>query len=300
MKLADILFDEDVLGDVVIDFEDVFHTKAVMALYQVQDVDGNVYLGTLDSTSVNRELKIIPESGEPVVIPFDKVYSIAKFEKSFWSRFDGSISLGSSFTKSSDIARVDFDANTTYKTPKLEYGVGGYLNLTAEADEETTQRAGARLQSSRILKNRLRATARAECQRNTELGLNSRINLALLFGKDLNKQFHKDILFQAGLNGKNEWDLMGTSSGFELELPIYMNYQLIEINSSGFSFFVDNMFYIGLTEDRYRDNFSMNLSYEVIEDLIILLSNYIDYDSAPPSEGSEVDWGYNLSIGYTF
>ena len=301
MQLASVYFDEEVVGDVKLDYEDIIKIKAIQGLYEVELLDGGYRLGLLDSTSAKRMLVIKSYTGAADTIPFGTVYSIAKLEQTFWKRFYGSISLGGSYTKSSDIGRVNFDMNVSYQQSKVITNLSSSISITAQNKERSDDRMNVDLSVSRLFKNRWRATGLTGFSRNTELNLGGRMTLSALVGRNLNKKYYTDFVIYTGLAANSEWDLEREGQPLQFEVPFRIRYQLLEVGNSNIEFYVENNFYLGLSKERYRNKFDFNMNFEIIKDLDLLITLYSDYDSRPPTtESSAIDYGTTLSIKWSF
>jgi hypothetical protein len=295
-----VTFDEDVVGDIKIDLEDVIRIKAIQGIYEVRSIEGKYLLGILDSVSQKEILLIRSFTGNTDTIGFAQIYSIIKLEKAFWQRFSGYLALGGSYTKNSGVGRLDLNSEINYRESKSILSLVSYLTLTTEASGENTQRAGVTSSYTHLMQKRYQATGLVSYERNTQLGFNGRINVSGFIGRNFNKKYYTEFIVATGLNNRVEWDLNGDASPLNVDFAIYLKYQLFEVGNSNISFSVDNTFFQQLGSNRKRDNFNFNMSWEIINDLDLLITNYVNYDSRPATEDSDtLDWGFTFSLKYS-
>ena len=61
----------------------------------------------------------------PVSLSMSEVTLINSIGRSFWKKLDGSIDVGFSYTKSSEIAQLNVNSNTVYRSPSFEARLSG-------------------------------------------------------------------------------------------------------------------------------------------------------------------------------
>jgi hypothetical protein len=112
--------------------------------FEVGTSDGRRFLGTLSSGGP--QLLVVTGPSGPVTVATSQVTMIDPIGRSFWSRVDGSLDIGFSYTKSSSVTQLNANSTTTYRKPRSEFRVTGSATLTDtgegdEADDRGTAQA---------------------------------------------------------------------------------------------------------------------------------------------------------------
>src|SRR5262245_34177953 len=77
--------------------------------------DGRRYLGTLGPAPA-RSITVVT-AGAATTLSMSEVTLINPIGRSFWSKLDGSVDLGYSYTRSSGISQLNFNSDTTFRKP---------------------------------------------------------------------------------------------------------------------------------------------------------------------------------------
>jgi hypothetical protein len=109
-------------GTIYIEWDNVA-TVTSTAQFEVGASDGRRFVGSLRSDA-DRVLVVVEATG-PVSLPMADVTVITLIGRSFWKKLDGSIDVGFSYTKSSDIAQLNVNSNTVYRSPSFEARLSG-------------------------------------------------------------------------------------------------------------------------------------------------------------------------------
>src|SRR5262249_19038489 len=99
---------------------------------EVGTSDGQRYVGSLASAP-GRGLRVVATAGTDRLLMTD-VTIITKIGRSFWTKLDGSIDVGFSYTKSSDIAQLNVNSSTVYRSPSFEARLTGSGTVTQTGD----------------------------------------------------------------------------------------------------------------------------------------------------------------------
>src|SRR5262245_15535258 len=102
-------------------------------LVEVVTIDGRWVLGTL-GPAPDRSLGVITAAGSLTLLMMD-VNTIVPIGRSFWSKLDGSIDIGYSYTKSSGISQLNLNSDTLFRKPASEVRLAGALTQTDQDDE---------------------------------------------------------------------------------------------------------------------------------------------------------------------
>jgi hypothetical protein len=165
----------DSIGDLDIEWEEVVAVTSDQHLL-VETVVGTRYFGTLVASDDPAMIKVqvADEDAELHELAKSEVVLITPIEQKFIDKLKADLSLGYSFTKSSDVAQLTFSTDVRYRPEKYR--------LRLDANSITTeQEAAARTRTQNVvvdyryfLKNRWFALALGGLQRNDELGIDLR------------------------------------------------------------------------------------------------------------------------------
>ena len=101
-------------------------------LVEVVTSDGRRFLGTL-GRATDRSISIVVP-GDVASLLMMEVTMIIPIGKSFWSRLDGSIDAGFSYTRSSGVAQLNVNSDTVFRRPASETRLTASLTQTEKDD----------------------------------------------------------------------------------------------------------------------------------------------------------------------
>ena len=78
---------------------------------------------------------IVRETTGDVSLPTEEVTVITPIGARFWKRLDGSLDLGFSYTRSSEIAQLSLNSSTVYRVPAFEARLNGSATLTQNSTD---------------------------------------------------------------------------------------------------------------------------------------------------------------------
>lgn len=271
-------------------------------IFEIETTDGNIYFGKFGTSTADQKISIVsgPSVKEVDVI---EIVTITQIDNRFWSRLDGGISVGLNLTKANQLLQWNSNFNTTYRA-RTYYGSITYSsNLTMQNEVEPSTRQDLNLLFNKNLQNKWSALGYTGATHNTELGLKLRLSLGGGPGKAL-IQSNRNLLYAlAGLVMNREWaiDSMNSVSN-NLESILSLRFRRFKYDSPKSNISTGLSLFPGLIPwGRYRVEFNLELSQEIVKDFTIGLNGYVSYDSQPISIGaSSVDYGANLTIGYTW
>jgi hypothetical protein len=263
---------------------------------------GRRFFGTIELADTTKTIRIA-SVGEIISLDKSNVVEITPIEQSFWTRFDGSAKVGFEYTKSTDIAKLFLDWKNYYRTERNYFDTRVNLSTTDNAGGGgTTRRNQISLDYTRLLRTKWTGTLSASVERNDELNLARRFLFSVGTGSYLLRT-NRDLLNVStgfALNSELATDSTNTTESLELQFSGYYSRFLYDTPKTQIELDLDC--YPSLTEkSRYRLNFEIVLSREIISDLFFDLSYYINYDNKGASgEGSTRDYAITTSISYKY
>jgi hypothetical protein len=164
----------DPMGTLDIKWPDVARITSIH-IFKLQDTQGNIYVGSLETATEEWRINI---SGLQATVALDhlSVVQIQELEGDWWRRFSGSLDLGYTFTKASEITQFNFAGDLMYRTRKysgqLEYSSTlGKSQGETDADRKLLTIAGTRDFSGKWL-----AYSQMSFEHNLELQLDRRFS----------------------------------------------------------------------------------------------------------------------------
>jgi hypothetical protein len=269
--------------------------------FRIEDRFGRRWFGAL-SMDDGGPLRIGAEAGLESIAPFD-VVEIHEIERSFWSQLDGSLSVGASFTKASNVGQFSFDWSNSWRTERNLVDFKASSIVTDDRDnDDRTLREDLSLAYTRLLRRKWTGTVGAGFQKNDELALDHRFLLGAASGATPLKSNLNVLLVEAGLVLNSEQATGSDVLTESMEGVLSASYSLFKYDTPKSNLDTTLDYYPSVTEPgRHRIDFNVKLRHEMIPDLFIDLSYYTNFDSdAPGDEREKTDYGIVTSLGWTY
>lgn len=288
----------DHLGTVDIEWDKVASVTA-NRIFRVETATGLRLLGRL-ATSEPARLDVVQETGAVTVDQPDVVY-IVPIGHSFWSRVDGSVNLGLSYTQSSGIAQLNLGANALHRRPNGQLTMSYSSFFTGDADGENTSRHAADIGLARYFRSQSVWLMQGGGMRNEELGYNFRGTLSGGVGRFLVHSNRAILMLGGGLSTSTETSVEGDTTQ-QLDALFVLRQSYFTYDSPKTDIATSINLYPSLSDwGRVRVEFDGRLNREIVKDFTIGFSLYNSFDSRPPTEDARKnDVGLSLTIGWTF
>jgi hypothetical protein len=269
--------------------------------FRVVRFGGLHYSGVIHTTPDGRSL-VVGSGPDAITVPMAEVSSLAPYEESFWSRVDGNVSLGYSYTKASAITQGNFGFTATYTGNNLESTVSGSALLSRDSTGATTDQD--QIQGTAFF---LRPSPNfwgllATVQRDQALGIDGRVVGGAALGRRLFESYKSQVTGIVGLVYNQEWASSGGGSNSSVEGVIGGEWRIFKFTYPKVSLDSELLLYPSITESpRLRGTLNITLRYKLTERFVLQLSYYGNYDSRPPTEGAATtDYGITTSLAYSF
>jgi len=289
----------DDMGTVQIEWGNVAQVTAP-ELFEVQDMDGGLYLGSLRPGRAEGALEVVADRGEHT-LPLRRVAHIQLVKSGFWDRFRGSVDAGASYTSATELLQIELDGDLRYRRPKFEASAKANAVVTQQPEVEDTRRSSLTLAYARLFPNRHRVFAQGTLEQNRELGFDLRSSVMGGWAYMLARDARNELVGGGGLALNHEKPVEGEGTtnvevvaGFDWANFAY-DFPNTDIQVTAFSF-------LGLNQwGRVRLEASARLRREIFSDFYVGVRAYESYDSEPATEGAQQnDWGLSLTLGYSF
>lgn len=307
MQRGELVFDPDKIDDdVTINLKDVKHLRARRIPYVIEDIYHHKYYGILDEGVGPGWVQIVMDNDSADLF-IEDLDNIHELEANFWQRLTGSVSLGFSFTRSSNIGRINGSNSLSYATRLWTYELNGDIIYTIDENFRGIEKADLALGGYLEFWKRWFSVTQVQYQRITELGVTARIQGAEGLGPILIKNRHNDLRLATGVSFQQEYSTDSTKNNAStksssVEIPLLFNYYLYRLGTPKLKLQVSNNVFFSTTQaGRWRFDQNTTLSWKIIKHLNADAQLYINFDSKPlDATANKVDYGIVFSIGYSW
>jgi len=293
-------FKTDDAGTLYLEWEHLLKIVGSMHVVEAVTADGRRFVGTL-TAAPDRSIAVTGSSGTDT-IEMQEVVLITPIGRNFWSKLDGSIDAGFSYTKSSGVAQLNLDSETVFRKPAFSARVSASVTQT-EQDDDSQDDDRATLEASylRYPWQRYFVFVATKFESNKSLGLKLRSELSAATGPRLINSVRAQMTVGAGLSVNDERgvDVEPTQNieGVLTFRTAYYTYDRPKTNLD-----VSMAYYPSLSNlGRHRVQFDASAKRELWKDLFVSVSLFNTYDNRPPNpSANNNDVGIVTSIGWTY
>lgn len=302
LDYAKLSLKTDAAGTIQIKWDRIFQIKSDK-FYEISLGRGAKYYGSLDVTEENEKYKILILTEErEVVVDMNRIVEITPIKNRFWTRIDGNLDLGFSYTKGSDVKQWNGGFNLYYRPTHSLTTITASSILTLQPERDPTSKQDLGISYKYFTKSNFAYTGFTALQQNTELGLELRTSIGLGMSKSWLRSNIQRLISTVGVIVNQETGTEGGETQINLEGLIRTEYRIFRYSDPEISLTAYFDFYPSFTvKDRYRTDLDLDLRYELFNNFYIGVSFYHNLDTKPPESAiSSSDWGITTSIGYTF
>jgi len=289
----------DAMGTVQIEWADIVDLVS-QYYFEIEDHDGYKYYGT---PKLEDEVFRVFLPASVATFEKDQIVRITPIEGDFWHRLKGSVSLGASFTKGTQIGRLDFSGDLRYQAEQNFFQLKLTTTFTSQEKQEATRRVDASFTYQRLFQRKVFWDVNTSAFRNDEQGVALRTTLATGPGVKLVQTNSHLFVAAVGVSVNREWATQDSVEAVNnLEGAVSADYSIFKYNTPKTDLSTSLAMFPRLPDfDRFRLNFEIKLRHEIIKDFFWDLTFWDDFDSKPPSEGAlKNDLGIVTSFGYSF
>ena len=291
--------DTDGLGTVEIKWNRVDSLRSSY-YYRIVTSSGSRYYGTpvLSGGMMQvRQLELLMSAEQ------ESVVEIVEIERQFWSKINGSLSLGYSFTKASQVEQFTAAWDNVYQDEKNRYNIRANSNLTDNKDVGKISRRWTFANDYyRLLQKKWTGGATLSYERNDELDVGRRVLFGLSSGINPLWTNRSDMFISVGVNGNAERSASTDETTESWEAVFAVDFRFFVYDSPETNIYTSFDLFPSLTErDRYRSEFELEVSKELISDFFIALTYYRSDDTnAPGDAGRRSDYGITTSVSWSY
>jgi hypothetical protein len=293
-----LTYKTDDAGTIYIEWDKIVSLQA-KGQFEIWTVDGRLLFGSLAS-SAPRTMVVMEVTGQTSVA-FADVVEITPIGVGFWKKLDGSLDIGFSYTKSSDIAQLNINSSTVYRRPAFEGRLTASATLTKNGADQDRDDRGSVQASYQRYRGRLIVAAAGGFETNESLGLALRSQLAFALGQRLVNTNRSQFSYAVGLSGNDE-EAVDSAHTQNLEALFTTRYSYYRYDSPNTNVDFSFQYYPSLTDwGRQRIQLDSAVKREVWKDVYFSVNVFDTFDSRPPTPGAaRNDVGVVLSFGWTY
>lgn len=299
------------LGKLTIDADDVTLVnikttkirtlKAYSHYYRIETIHRMVYYSRILPDTIPGSIRI-RDADSTISIELEDIASLSSFKSPQAAQWEGAISAGYSFTRSSKIGRLNGDLSLKRTTRKLEM-TGTYSTILTQTDTGWARdNVTGGINAYYYLNPRWQAVAFLQYQRNLELGLARRYQEGLGSLYSLISTNHVRFRTGTAIVFNQELNTEGVHSPNQVEIPLVNTFNFFSFSKPELDLSSTQNIYFSLTtKGRIRHDGQIKLTWKIITDFSINLSFYDNYDSKPPGENAAtIDYGVVFGLSYSF
>lgn len=299
------------LGRVNIDADDI--DVVGIKAYKIKTIVAVSHLYRLESTS--REVlytiiradtamgKVLVQNGQQwLSMNIEDIANLTYFKGKNQALWEGTASAGYSYTRSSDIGRLNTDLTFKRITSKTEIVAQGSVILTQTDTGWTRDNENAGLSGYYYFNSFWQAIALLNYQRNLELGLARRFQEGIGVGANLVSSQHVRLKTSTGAVFNQEKNLEGTSTSTQVEWSLINSFNFFRFRKPELNLSTTQNFYLSLTQKgRVRHDGNVKMTWKLIGDLSINVTLYDNFDNQPPGvDAATLDFGIVFGLSYSF
>jgi uncharacterized protein DUF481 len=296
-----LVFDTDDAGKLYLEWDKLVSLVAANRTVEVVTSDDRRFVGTL-MPAPNRSLAVVTPQ-ETVSLLMVEVTVITPIGRSFWSKLDGSIDVGFSYTQSSGIAQLNLNSDTIYRRPAFQGRVTASTTITQQEEEAggRDDRGSVDISYLRYPWQRWFFAAASRFETNESLGLELRSQIGGAVGPRLVNSNRAQMAVGAGVafNDERGVDVESTRN---VEALLMFQFSFFTYDRPKTNVDVATQYYPSLSNPgRQRLQFDSAIKREFLKDLYLSLNLYETFDSEPPNPDAEKnDFGVVASIGWSY
>jgi putative salt-induced outer membrane protein YdiY len=244
---------------------------------------------------------VIGAARKSIKVPQLDVIRITPADRRFWTRLEGSVDFGFSFTSGNDQYQTQLAATTTYRTGDHSFTAAIDSSFSGQPQGESSRRNQFTFDYRRRLSDRWYAGGLFDLLRSDQQSLNLRTSVGGLIGRNLKQTENTRLSVFGGVVGTREHYSASigqprTTNADGLAGVDFLTFRFSKTDiRSRLSLFPSLT-----TPGRMRMQATSDLSIKVVKDLWWGFHVYENFDSKPPVRADKNDLGVSTSLGWKF
>lgn len=301
IKLGVAQFDPDDANDVSVQVRKIKSIDGGRRAYRIETINHITLYGKIAPSGLDGIITVYNQFDSTQILLLN-IYRLLPVEEKWLKKIDGSFSLGYSYTKSSELGRLNSDLSMRYLSRTTEHNITGSLIYSIEDTAWMRDREDLSYRFNWYFGNTWFSQLGITYQRNQELGIDRRYQQALGIGNRLVMKQRMRLFAIASMVVNQEQSVEVTTPDNLYEASLRIQFDVYKFEKPKTTIALSQTAYYGLTQPgRIRDEGSTDISIELYKDFYLKLNFYVSYDSEPPaSPDAKVDYGTVIGISVLF
>jgi Protein of unknown function, DUF481 len=267
--------------------------------FEVEVESGTRNYGSLAASPAD-SMVVSFKDGSTTTLPMIQVIRLTPIGASIWSRMDGSVDSGFSFTQANVETHLTLNASATYRGPLNQFSATLSSQLTNREDVDRQLRNTLTLSGLRNRPNRWFRLAFAQFQQNDELSLELRTVAGGGLGRAIVQTNHRQWSTFAGVVYTHE-QFTGEEPDNSAEAAAGGILNFFTPGHENFDITTSLVSYTNISgRKRIRLELQSAWSQEFLSDFYWSFNGFDSYDSTPPDANKTNDFGVSFTIGWKF
>ncbi len=299
IDLAIVRFKPVDISEVTFQLDKVKTMHVQSKLLRVETVFRQTYIGYLHASKTDGMVKMVTFY-DTTDLYLSTTVHVGTFGKTFWQSLNAYLGAGYSYTKSSDVGRLNFDGRLGYVKERIEAKLNASTIMTQENNEFSRDRENITLQGNYFYNSIWFSQLGLNYQRNIELGLIRRTQQGIGFGSRFLARPNMQAKCMVGYVLNQEIGTNEKESGLLSEVPLTLTYNFYRFQKPKVTIGTSQTVYFGVYQNgRIRQDGDFAVSWKIITDFSFNLTLYHNYDSRSPSTNQKaLDYGVVFSLAY--
>ncbi len=266
--------------------------------FEVELTSGVRLIGPIDSPS-NDQLRARTESGD-VIVDLLSVVRLTPFEEGFWTRLDGSVNLGFSFTQADQLVQWSLSADVSRRYTRWLTEILFDSLLTRQESADNQSRNALTIDAQRFFSDRWFATGLGQLNQNEQLGLDFRSVIGGGLGRYF-KQTNRTLLKMFAGAGYTHEEYADETLNNLAEALFGVGWDWFTFSGRETDLSNRALVYYDLSSGkRLRLEINTALKHKLFKDFQWTVNLVESFDSSPPEEQKRNDVAITVSLGWTF
>ena len=300
LESGQLSFKTDNIGTLSVEWKHVAELRSTNS-FTVETEPGEIFFGALAETEKTR-LKIVDGDATVANLEIESVVNIYRVKAGFWSRLDGSLDIGYSYTQQNGATQFNLNASV-YERQEHQYIRFDLSSLfSTQDDAAATTRNNMDGSYFRFLTGRWFYLALATVSQNQGLDLDLRTLVGGGIGRRLHQSNTTVLAIITGLDYNRERYTFNEEFVNSLEALGGVDFSYFTFDGLTSQLTARFVVLPNLTNTgRVRLQLDANYKQNLVGNLYWNLNLYETYDSEPPQpDAPKNDFGITTSLGWTF
>lgn len=269
--------------------------------FRITTVHKIQYYGHIKPAANGRIVIMRSNDSLPVNLAIEEINIMAALENTFFEKLKGNVGAGFTYSKSSGIGQLNFNASLAHTARRFENELNASGISSIDSSKFSRDNENVEIFSLYNITPSWFGAVLLTYQRNLELSLARRYQEMIGGGKKLLIRKNLQLSLMSGIAFNQEKNTSGENSKLLIEIPVSLRFNLYQFSHPNIQITTSQTGYLSLSQfGRIRYSGTGSLRVELFDDFYFNLNPYTNYDSKPPVEGNKFDFGVTFGLSYTF